>query len=235
MVAGKQVFMRTMLLLIAILLAAIPMPAEPPSTKPAHAPGVAERRQQLLALLDEEWQYELLHRPEFATALGDKRYNDRFSDESPQAQQVDIDRRRTFLAKFEAVDAVDLSIQDSLSRSLMIRNLRGKIEGAHFKCWEMPVNQFGGPQTDLVDLVSLTPFDDVHDYENYVSRLRNVPGAFEQITSNMRLGIRDRLVPPRYLLEKAAAQAQGIANTAAHSSPFRRPLDKFPSTVSVGD
>jgi uncharacterized protein (DUF885 family) len=196
---------------------------------------VAQRHEQLKALFDEEWQYELQRSPEFATFLGDKRYNDRFTDQSSQAQQADVEQRRSFLEKFEAVDASGLSAQDELSLSLMVRNLRQEIEGAQFKPWEMPINQFGGPHTELVDLVTLTPFDDVHDYENYLARLHRVPQAFDQIITNMQQGMRDQLMPPRYLLEKAAAQAQAIANTSADASPFKKPVEKFPASVSSPD
>jgi uncharacterized protein (DUF885 family) len=189
----------------------------------------------LQSLFEKEWQYELLQSPEFATALGDRRYNDRFSEQSPQAQQADIERRREFAAQFEALDASALSAEDSLSRRLMIRNLRGEIEGAQFKPWEMPVNQFGGPHTEMIDLVSVTPFDDIHDYENYISRLHKVPAVFDEVISNMRLGMHDRLMPPRYLLEKAAAQTQEIAKTSAELSPFRTPLDKFPASISAAE
>src|ERR1700730_17785047 len=126
------------------------------STPPAA--GTAQRAQRLKALFDEEWQYEMLQNPEFATGLGDKRYNDRFSDPSPRAQQANLDQKQVFLSKFEAFDPSGLSAQEGLSRSLMIRNLREEIEGARFKPWEMPVNQFGGPHTGLVYLVSVTPF-----------------------------------------------------------------------------
>ena len=49
------------------------------------------RRQQLLSLFDEEWQYELRTNPELATMLGDNRYNDRLSDNSAEFFQSDID------------------------------------------------------------------------------------------------------------------------------------------------
>ena len=35
-------------------------------------------------MFDEEWQYELRTNPEWATMLGDSRYNDRLSDNSPE-------------------------------------------------------------------------------------------------------------------------------------------------------
>ncbi len=223
--------MQVLHLCLPLVLTAVLLPASGQGAGAATS-DVASRQKQLNVLFDEEWQYELRHSPEFATYLGDKRYNDRFSDQSPQAHQADVEQRRSFLAKCEAIDPAGLSAQDVLSRSLMVRNLRTDIEGAQFKPWEMPINQFGGPHTELVDMVSLTPFDDVQDYENYISRLHKIPQLFDQIVANMRQGMRDRLMPPRYLLEKAARQGQEIADTSADASPFNKPAEKFPSTIS---
>ncbi|MFY9980656.1 MAG: DUF885 domain-containing protein, partial [Candidatus Sulfotelmatobacter sp.] len=122
-----------------------------------------------------------------------------------------------------------------LSLSLMVRKLRQEIEGAQFKPWEMPVNQYSGPHTELIELVSVTPFDDAHDYENYISRLHKVPQAFDQVIANMRQGMHDHLMPPRLLLEKAAAQAHEIANTKAEAGPFVKPTENFPPAISAAE
>jgi uncharacterized protein (DUF885 family) len=226
--------MRAIHLFFPLVLTVLPLPATG-QTSGTGASDVASRRERLKVLYEEQWQYELRQSPEFATYLGDKRYNDRFSDESAQAHQADLEQARSFLAKFESIDPSGLPTQDALSRDLMIRNLRNEIEGAQFKSWEMPINQFGGPHTGLIELVSSTPFDDVRDYDNYVSRLHLVPALFDQVIANMRQGMSDKLMPPRYLLEKAARQAQEIANTPAEASPFRKPVEKFPSSVSQAE
>ena len=193
------------------------------------------RRQQLLSLFDEEWEYRLRTRPEWATALGDKRYNDRLSDESPSFFQSDIEEKQKFLARCEAIDPSGLPHQDRLSRELMIRDLRLEIEGAKFKPWEMPVNQMGGPHLHLPDLVTLTPFDTVKDYDNYVARLNQVPRLFDQVMANMRQGMRDHLMPPRYLLEKVAAEALDIAGKTGENSPFAKPIKEFPTGVPAAE
>ncbi len=190
---------------------------------------------QLLSLFDEEWQYELRSDPESATSLGDNRYNDRLTDRSPKFYRSDEEARRKFLARFEAIDPAGLSAQDTLSRELMIRNLRQDIAGGRFKPWEMPVNQMDGPHLSLLELVTLTPFNSVKDYDDYLSRLHQVPGMLEQVTANMRQGMKDGLMPPRYLLEKVVPQTQEIANTEADSSPFAKPLKTFPAGISEAD
>ena len=197
--------------------------------------GVDSRRQQLLALFDEEWQYELRSSPEFATAVGENRYNDRLGDVSPEFFQSDIDERRKFLARFEAIDPAGLSQQDALSRELMIRELREAIEGAPFKNWEMPVNQRDGPHLDLPELITLTPFHTVQDYDNYLSRLRQVSRVFDQTMANMRQGIHDGLMPPRYLLEKVPVEVDEVAGKTGENSPFFQPLREFPTSIPAAD
>ena len=209
------------------------MPVSFAQNAPGISASVETRRQQLMSLFDEEWEYQLRSNPEWATALGDSRYNDRLGDNSPEFFHSDLEQKRRFLSRLEAIDASGFSRKDALSRELMIRRLRQDIEGAKFKPWEMPVNQMGGPHLEMPDLVILTPFNNATDYENYVARLQQIPRLFDQVTSNMRQGVKDGLMPPRYLLEKVAAEGDDIAGKTGESSPFAKPVKEFPSGISA--
>ena len=79
------------------------------------------------------------------------------------------------------------------------------------------------------------PFNTAKDYENYIARLHQIPRVFDQVTADMRLGLRDHLMPPKYLLEKVTVQAQEIADAGGDKSPFARPLQKFPAEISSAD
>ncbi len=220
---------------LVLLLISSSARAQQASASGKGSADIEARLAKLQSLFDEEWQYELRSDPESATSLGDKRYNDRLSDHSPQFHQSDVETKRKFLAQFEAIDPAGLSAQDALSRDLMVRNLREEIEGARFKPWEMPVNQMGGPHLNLLELLSLTPFNDVHDYDNYLSRLHQIPKMFDQVTANMRQGMQDHLMPPRYLLEKVTVEAEEIADKTGDASPFAKPVANFPANVSSAD
>jgi uncharacterized protein (DUF885 family) len=185
----------------------------------------------LNAALDAEWQYQLKVNPETATYIGDTRYNDRLNDYSPAAFAREIAHAKEALQKFEAIDSHSLSDEGRLNRTLMIRSLQRKIDNAPFKNWEMPVNQMNGPHLDYASMASQMPFNTVKDYENYLSRLRLLPTAFAQITDDMRLGLRDRLMPPRYLLEKVAVESEDIAGKPIDQNPFAVPLKKFPAAI----
>jgi len=218
------------------MLLCIPFAAARSSGRVAKTDSVSQDpAHELHSLFDEEWQYELRTSPETATALGDNRYNDRLSDYSAEFYRSDLDESRKFLARFEALPTAGLSRQDQLSRELMIRNLREQIEGAQFKTWEMSVSQNGGPQIELPDLVTITPFNSVKDYENYLSRLKQIPRVFEQVTANLQQGMKDHLMPPRFLLEKVAPQAEEVYQKTSENNPFFGPLEKFPSSISSAD
>jgi uncharacterized protein (DUF885 family) len=212
----------------------VPVAAQVQATAGATA-SVAQRSKDLSKLFSEIWEDRLKHSPELASFLGDKRYNDQLSDYSTQEVNAALARGRGFIQRLSEIDTTGLPDQERLSAELMLRSLIDDQEGAKFKEWEMPVNQFSGFHTELPRLVNDLQFDTVKDYDDYIARLKKVPTAFSQITTNMELGIDEGRVPPQYLLEKVVAQTQALADQKPADSPFVLPLKKFPKTVSAAD
>jgi len=193
------------------------------------------RRAELKRLLSEEWEYALQHSPELATNVGDYRYNDRLSDFSDKAIEADLEHTRRALANFEALDVIGFPEQERLNHALMVRSLREDLEQARFKDWEMPADQFNGIHLWYASMPSYMPFRNVKDYENYLSRLHQMPGRLDQAMAHMRDGMRDHLMPPKYLLEKVAGQAQQVADAPLDKSSFTEPLRHFSDSISEQD
>ena len=82
-----------------------------PAAQMGHA-DVASRVHALNALLAERWQHTLKNSPEFATILGDLRYNDRWSDASLAQHAVKHKATADFLKRFEAIDTRGFSDTD---------------------------------------------------------------------------------------------------------------------------
>lgn len=194
--------------------------------------SLAARRARLNAALHGEWEYRLRTSPELATAVGDNRYNDRLSDISPEFYAADLRHAQVARQQFESIDTTDFPEQERLNKVLMVRDLREHIEDARFKDWEMPVDQMNGIQLGLASLPSNTVFNSVKDYRDYIARLQQIPRVLEQATANLRAGLRDQLVPPRYLLEKAAVQAQDIASKPLEENAFTQPARNFPNGIA---
>jgi uncharacterized protein (DUF885 family) len=193
------------------------------------------RRKALNDLLAERWEYTLRTSPIFASILGDKRWNDKLDDFSQKAIDDDLEQSRKDLARFEAIDTTGFPEQEVLNKTLMVRDLQMALDRARFKFWEMPVSQFGGVHIDLPQLVSVLSFQSVKDYDDYISRLQQIPRLLDENVIQMRKGMAEGLMPPRILLEKVIEQSNNLATKAPDASPFAQPFAKFPDSVSAAD
>jgi len=220
---------RDILLVMMLLFATLPIIAD------TAQPSLQARRAQLNRLLADEWEYTLRTHPELATRIGDNRYNDRLSDLSDQAIAADLEHTHQALRRFQAIDVTGFPEQEKLNQVLMVRDLRQSLEAARFKDWEMPANQFGGVHLWYASLAFDTSFRNTKDYEDFLSRLHQMPRALDQTIGHMKDGLHDGLMPPKYLLEKVAAQAQQIADSPLDKSTFTEELRKFPDSVSEND
>lgn len=202
-------------------------------TNNAKPSGVADSRKQLSDLLAEHWEYTMRSSPEWASMLGDKRFNDKSSDVSEKWMYADIEEGKKFLKRFESIDTAGFPEQEALNKTLMVRNIELQLEGARFKDWEMPVTQFSGLHIGAPQLVPVLPFDTVKDYQDYITRLKNLPKQFADTMDLMRKGMSDHLVPPKILLEQVGKQSATLANTKPEESPFMEPAKKFPSSFDA--
>ena len=224
--------MREYVLGAALLLVAWP---PPPSSGHACTASLDTRRKELSRLLAEEWEYEMRESPESATVFGDYRYNDRWSDNSLahlQQQKADI---QNWLSHFNAIDTAGFPEQEKLNQVLMVSNLKIRVEGIDLKTFEMPIDQFAGVHLQIAQFVSFMPFNTTKHYEDYLARLRGVPALVDQIIEVLQLGEKDKLVPPRYLLEKTVEQCKSIHDPAGEASPFGQPLAHLPDAVPSSD
>jgi uncharacterized protein (DUF885 family) len=183
------------------------------------------------ALFEEQYESDLRNFPERATAFGDYRYNDKLAEYSLDAIVQRHKTNQAFLNRLESIPTTSFSDQDQLSHDLLVRVLQQRIADFDLKEYEMPINQQNGVHTNLADLPLSVPFDSVKHYEDYVSRLHQIPRVLSQTTEVLRVGMKDKLVPVRFILEKLPVQCQGIID----ANPFLQPTKKYPASISAED
>jgi uncharacterized protein (DUF885 family) len=230
--------MKTLPLLIcASLLGSVTVVSSVQATSPAQATqtDVASRVKALNALLAEQWQHTLQSQPEFATTIGDLRYNDRWSDASLAHVTAEHKVAEDFLKRFEAIDTSGFSDNDKLNQQLMVRQLKEGLRSDDLKLYEMPLDQMSGAHLALAGFVSSIPFDNTKEYEDYLARLKAVPKLFDQVVAVAQQGMQDKMMPPKYLLEKVVTQIDNIDKSAGMDSVFAEPLKHFPKSVSAAD
>jgi uncharacterized protein (DUF885 family) len=211
----------SLLFLVAVVASALAQNLKP----------VADRLAAQNALFEEQYESDLRNFPERATAFGDYRYNDKLADRSLDAIAQYHKTDQVFLARLEAIPSTGFSDQDQLSHDLLVRVLEQRIADFDLKEYEMPINQQNGIHTSLADLPLSVPLDSVKHYEDYIARLHQIPRVFSQSTKVLRAGMKDKLMPVRFLLEKLPVQCEGIIE----ADPFLLPTKKYPASISPED
>src|SRR3954462_3181246 len=168
----------------------------------AETASVADRVTQQNKLFDEFYETGLKNSPERATAFGDYRYNSQLS----QASLAEIARQHAeaddFLKRLKAIPTDGMGDKDLLSHQLLQRQLEREDVNYELKNYEMPVSQQNGAHTRLADLPLSVPFDSVQHFQDYISRLHQIPRVLDQVTEVLRQGMKDGLMPPKLVLEK---------------------------------
>src|ERR1700681_2108945 len=195
------------------------------------AKPMADRLVAQNALFDEQYETDLRNFPERATAFGDYRYNDKLAEYSLEAIAQRDNTDQAFLARLDAIPSTGFSDQDQLSHDLLVRVLQQRIADFDLKEYEMPINQQNGVHTSLADLPLSVPLDSVKHYEDYIARLHQIPRVLSQTTEVLRAGMKDKLMPVRFLLEKLPVQCEGIIE----ADPFLLPTKKYPASISPED
>jgi uncharacterized protein (DUF885 family) len=205
-------------------------------TLTAHATEAVavDKHQALNTLFADEWERGLRESPEGATANGDKRFNDRWTDMSLAAIEQRAAEDRAALIRLHAIGRSGLSAEDQLNYDTFEWELAQAVARQRFKEYLQPVNHKIGPQ--LADgITETTDFTSLQDYRDYLKRLAAMPKAIAQNIALMKLGVAQGYTPPRVLLERVPAQIalQIVADPTA--SPFYRPFLKFGDNISQPD
>jgi len=169
------------------------------------ASSVASRIAAQNALFDDAWQAFLQMNPVQGTNVGDYRYNDQLGDYSLAASEKRHQRDLADLARIKAIHPSGFPEQDQISHDLFLRQLQERVDDYDLKEFEMPLVASGGGggiHVTLADLPNAMPFDSVKHYEDYISRLHQIPRAFLETEEVLRAGVNDHLVPVRFIAEK---------------------------------
>ena len=209
------------LLLLGLLAGCVP---------PANEEGSALRE-----LIDHEWAFRLEEDPLTATAVGVHEYDDRL----PSVDPADLERRAGYwneiLAELDEIDLDALDGEDRINYEIFRRQLENRVADHTFGTWQIPLNADSGFHMSFARLPQRMTLLDSADYDNYIARLRAVPGYFLQQTENMRRGLQRGMTLPRVVLEGYDGTISAHVVDGPEDSVFWAPFVDLPSTVPPED
>jgi uncharacterized protein (DUF885 family) len=181
-----------------------------------------------------EWDYDMQQSPEWASDLGDRRWNDRWSDDSLEAYARRHQHHQDVLAQLAKIDRGALSADDQLSYDLFKKNYAQLVEGYKFHEFLLRLNQRGGIQT-TDELADSLRFQTLKDYEDWLARMRTFPALMDQNIALMRQGIKERIVHPKVIMQRIPAQIDKQIVSDPAQSGFYKPFLHFSNEISVAD
>jgi uncharacterized protein (DUF885 family) len=209
--------------LISLLVALHFLPAAAATEAGRDAPEAKA----LHALFDRHWEWSARTFPESATYRGDHRFGDRLWDASPAAIAQQDREVAAFLAEAKAIPRERLSATDRVSLAVFIDSQQRWFDQAAFPAARgMSLRALGGPQTQLANLLQVTPTRTVAQVEQLLARLAAVPRSMAQEMALIRASAAAGWVPSRDVLQRVLSQIDAQLATPPegmpHYGPFKR-------------
>ncbi|HET7028336.1 MAG TPA: DUF885 domain-containing protein [Candidatus Limnocylindrales bacterium] len=190
---------------------------------------------ELAELAEDYWQQVLRDEPVLATAIGDRRYDDRLPDHAPQA----IAERRRRLAALRGRSAtLEASELDAADR-VTLDELRGAIDrddavlGLDLDAWA--VDPLEGPVVEALNLESIQPVRTPDEGAALVRRWQALGPWFDQHVENLRRGLADGRVAVRTPVEKATDVIAGALATGDDETVLLAPAREAHEDWSPAD
>jgi len=163
------------------------------------------------ALSDRFWEGILELNPTTATVYGDERYADRLEDPSPAGRAKARRLMEATKAEAEAIPTTGLSIEDRITRDMLIviadLSVEEDEQGTHRL---RVVDQIGGPQTLLPQTCQFQSADTPERLEKFLARLRAYPAFMAANADILRESLATGLTAPRIVAERTVQQLERL-------------------------
>ncbi len=187
--------------------------------------------QQARALFDAEWQWRMQTQPEYATMVGDYRFDATLSDTTLAGLRAALAQQRRQLEQARAIERDKLTPQNQLSQDLFIYQKEQALRAAAVVPFNpQPLSSLQGIHIGLVQMVAQMPFATETDYRNYLARLDALPAHIGGLIEQMREGMRTGWVPPKAVLRGVPGMLRQLRESAV-SGALGQPFRQIPATI----
>jgi len=211
------------LLILSVLVGAMVLSAQSP-TPP----------EQLHALFDRTWEWELSESPTTASTLGDLRWNDRWDDVGLAAFERRQAYRQGVLRSLAAIPRESLAPADRTHYDVFKYQYSTIVEAHAHRFHLIRTATYDGVQNSE-QLVGNLRFASVKDYEDWLARLDRFPAHIDQNIALLREGIRTNTLLPKVIVSRVLPQISGLASQSPSASGYYKPFTAFPDGVAAAD
>lgn len=181
-----------------------------------------------------EWERSMRESPTWASSLGDRRYNDRWTDLSPEAIARSQSSDRDVLSQLQSLNSETFSPSVRLDYQLFRREYEIRVAAQPFRWHLVPLNQREGIQ-DAGSLGDDLRFETVKDYEDWLARMRAFPESMDQTIELMREGARLGIIHPQVIMKRLPSQIAKQITDQPEKQLFYKPFKRMPEEIAPAD
>jgi uncharacterized protein (DUF885 family) len=194
-------------------------------------PETTSASARLRDLADRFWDDFLADSPAWATMLGDRRFDDRLEDLTPESLEGRLARYAAMEDEARSIDPDELPPAERVTRQMLLDELAGQAAGIRTGLHEWTVDPMSGPQSRLLDLVEYQTVGSPEDGRNMVARWRAIGPFLDIEIANLRRALADGRVAVATPVEKTLVQLRALeARPVAEwtlAAPAAAPLEDW--------
>ena len=218
------------IVLSLLLLAGACREAPGPAPEPTASPRSLVQRE-LAALLQSEWDWRMRESPQFATTVGDHRFDDALSRESIADEQRRAADTQRFLDEAAGLDRNALPDADRITLDMFRSELEDRLAAFRYREYLLPINADSGFHSGFALLPQTLRLSDVKDYDNYLARLRAFPRYVDEHIARMREGLKAGITVPKVALAGVDTAVAPLMPADPAASPLYGPFASMPATI----
>jgi uncharacterized protein (DUF885 family) len=140
----------------------------------------------LRSVADAFWERYLSEHPTWATIMGDRRFDDRLEDVSPDGVARRLAWFDEVASTAAAIPEADLSSMERVTRQMLIDEAAGQAASLRTRVHEWTVDPLQGPMMNLLDIVDYQTVTTPEDGRNLVERVRGMARYLDQLGAELR-------------------------------------------------
>ena len=175
------------------------------------------------SLADEFWQASLEFDPLGATAIGDRRYDDRLDDPSLESLAAQRRRLAELRSRIEAVDETALGNEDAVTHAALLAQVRNDEAqlAAGLERWS--IDPLEGPHINALNIPDYHAVATPEQGRAMVARWRGLPAWLDAHARNLRDGLADGQVAVATPVSKVIEAIERILATPDEEHPLLAP------------
>ena len=186
--------------------------------------SIPNPRDALADLAKEYWEERMRNEPLFATALGDRRFDERLPDISPQGRKRMAGEYEDVVRRCGLAVERDLADGDRITKAALLVDAGSVIEYLSCGLDDWVVDPLQGIQVELMNLESYQPVHTVEEGLAMVKRWRGMRHYVDQHVANLRSGVSEHKVSVRATIEKVIDELDEVIAKPDSEWALLRPL-----------